>query len=87
MVLKLDIFIIDPTSLDSKLKKIIQPDEVITWIDVNGNEEMSRLSSWYNKTEANVCGLLCNELKKIAPHKSIAIVTLYKNKGALSQII
>jgi len=76
------------SSIDPEFKNIIQPDEVITWIDVgNGMEEMSGLSSWYNKTEANVCVRLCNELKRIAPTKSIAVVTLYKDKDELLQII
>jgi superfamily I DNA and/or RNA helicase len=67
--------------MDSELKKIIQPEEVITWIDVNnGEEEMSGLGSWKNKIEAKVCVKLCDKLKRIAPQKSIAIVTIYKEQ-------
>jgi superfamily I DNA and/or RNA helicase len=69
------------SSIDSELKNLIQPEEVITWIDVNnGEEEMSGLGSWQNKTEANVCVKLCDKLKRIAPQKSIAIVTIYKEQ-------
>jgi hypothetical protein len=46
----------------------------------NRNDETSSPSSWYNKAEANVCVRLCNEFKKIIPHKFIAVVTLYKGQ-------
>jgi len=71
---------LNSSSIDSELKNIIQPEEVITWIDVNGGEEMSGLGSWKNKTEAEVCVRLCNKLNRIAPQKSIAIVTIYKEQ-------
>ncbi len=65
------------SNISPEFKKIIQPEEVITWIDVNGNEEMSGPSSWYNEEEARMCSQICNELYKIAPNKSIVVVTRY----------
>ena len=65
------------SNLNPEFKKIIQPEEVITWVDFNGNEEMSGPSSWYNENEARICSRICNELCKIASNKSIAIVTRY----------
>jgi superfamily I DNA and/or RNA helicase len=65
------------SNISPEFKKIIQPEEVITWIDVNGSEEMSGPSSWYNEKEAKICSKICNELHKIAPNKSIVIVTRY----------
>ena len=63
--------------INPELKNTILSDEVITWIDTDGEEEMSGPSSWYNEKEAKVCVRLCKELKRIAPHKSIAIVTRF----------
>jgi hypothetical protein len=65
------------SNISPEFKNIIQPEEVITWIDVSGSEEMSGPSSWYNDKEARICSKLCNELSKIAPSKSIAVVTRY----------
>ena len=41
---------------------------------------MLGLGSWKNKTEAEVCVKLCAKLNGIAPQKSIAIVTIYKEQ-------
>lgn len=65
------------SNISPEFKKVILPDDVVTWIDVHGNEEMSGPSSWYNKKEAIISSKLGNELNKIAPNKSIVIVTRY----------
>lgn len=63
--------------IDSLYKDIIKPEEVITWVDISGNEKMSGPSSWYNDEEARTCAKICLELKRIAPNKSIVVVTRY----------
>jgi energy-coupling factor transporter ATP-binding protein EcfA2 len=65
------------SNISPEFKNVILPDDVVTWIDVNGIEEMSGPSSWYNEKEAIICSKLCNELSKIAPNKSIVVVTRY----------
>jgi superfamily I DNA and/or RNA helicase len=51
--------------------------EVVTWVDLNGIEEMAGPTSWYNDVEAKACVRICRELKRVAPLKSISIVTRY----------
>ena len=57
--------------------KIIQPDEVITWVDVNGNERPMGPTSWTNESEAKACTKISNHLPKIAPKKTKVIVTRF----------
>ena len=63
--------------IDNEFRSIINPDEVITWADLNGTEEMAGPSSWYNDIEAKACIKICSELRRVAPSKSISIVTRY----------
>lgn len=64
-------------AIDEKFKEILNPEEVITWVNLDGNEEMGGPSSWYNEAEARACIRLCCELKRVAPSKSLSIVTRY----------
>ena len=64
-------------TIDKEFRNIINPDKVVTWLDLNGTEEMAGPSSWYNDLEARACVRICHEIKKAAPSKSIMIVTRY----------
>jgi ABC-type oligopeptide transport system ATPase subunit len=63
--------------IDKEFRNIINPDEVVTWVDLNGVEEMAGPSSWYNDLEAKACARICCEIRRVAPSKSITIVTRY----------
>lgn len=63
--------------IDKEFRNIINPDEVVTWVDLNGVEEMAGPSSWHNDLEAKACARICSEIRRIAPSKSITIVTRY----------
>jgi superfamily I DNA and/or RNA helicase len=62
---------------DIEYCEIIQPDEVITWVDVNGNERPMGPTSWANELEAKACVKISNHLSKIAPKKTKVIVTRF----------
>jgi energy-coupling factor transporter ATP-binding protein EcfA2 len=68
---------VNNTDIDKEFRNIINPDEVVTWVDLNGMEEMAGPSSWYNDLEAKACVRICCELRRVAPSKSISIVTRY----------
>jgi hypothetical protein len=61
-------------NIDIEFRSVINPDEVITWADLNGTEEMAGPSSWYNDIESKACVKICCELR-VASSKSISIVT------------
>jgi ABC-type oligopeptide transport system ATPase subunit len=53
-------------SLDHEYKQIIEPDEVITWVDIPNSEETPyRESSWINQAEARACTKICEKLVKL----------------------
>jgi hypothetical protein len=62
---------------DIEYRDIIQPDEVITWVDVNGNERPMGPTSWANELEAKACVKISYHLSQIAPKKTIVIVTRF----------
>jgi superfamily I DNA and/or RNA helicase len=62
---------------DIEYRDIIQPDEVITWVDVNGQERPMGPTSWANELEAKACVKISNHLSKIAPLKTKVIVTRF----------
>jgi hypothetical protein len=62
---------------DIEYREVIQPDEVITWVDVNGNERPMGPSSWANELEAKACVKISNHLSQIAPKKTKVIVTRF----------
>jgi hypothetical protein len=62
---------------DIEYRDIIQPDEVITWVDINGNERPMGPTSWANELEAKACVKISNHLSKIAPKKTKVIVTRF----------
>jgi superfamily I DNA and/or RNA helicase len=62
---------------DIEYREIIQPDEVITWVDVNGNERPMGPTSWANELEAKACAKISNHVSKIAPKKTRVIVTRF----------
>lgn len=64
---------------DAVYRDIIQPEEVITWVDTNGEERQSGPSSWANDLEAKACTKICKELKSVT-RKSIAIVTRFSEQ-------
>ena len=57
-------------------RTIIQPDEVTTWIDINGNERPMGPTSWANDLEAKACAKICNHLSFITK-KSIVVITRF----------
>ena len=64
-------------SPDSEFREIIQPDEVTTWVDINGNEQPIGPSSWANDKEAKACAKICSHLIRITRNKSIAVITRF----------
>jgi energy-coupling factor transporter ATP-binding protein EcfA2 len=68
---------------DIEYKKIINPDEPVTWIDINGQENTMGFSSWSNETEAKACARLCQHLSLVTRNKSIVVVTRYTGQRIL----
>ena len=64
-------------SPDVEYKDIIQPDEVTTWVDIDGSEQPIGPSSWANVMEAKACAKICDHLIRIAPRKSVVVVVLF----------
>ena len=62
---------------DIEYCEIIQPDEVITWGNVNGSERPMGPTSWANELEAKACVKISNHLSRIAPKKTKVIVTRF----------
>ncbi|MFI5423945.1 MAG: AAA domain-containing protein [Nitrososphaeraceae archaeon] len=60
-------------------RDIIDPEEVVTWLNINGEEKALGQSSWANDIEAKVCAKICQELRYITK-KSIAIVTRFSEQ-------
>ena len=65
---------------DLEYRDIIQPDEVITWVDINGIEQPIGPSSWANDVEAKACAKICHHLTRIAPRKSIVVVSRFRGQ-------
>jgi energy-coupling factor transporter ATP-binding protein EcfA2 len=65
-------------SPDIEFRDIIEPNEVTTWVDINGIEQPMGPSSWANNMEAKACAKICSHLIKITRHsKSIVVVTRF----------
>jgi hypothetical protein len=65
-------------SPDIEFREIIQPDEVTTWVDINGIEQPIGPSSWANDVEAKMCTKICSHLIRITRNsKSIAVITRF----------
>jgi superfamily I DNA and/or RNA helicase len=67
-------------SPDLEYRDIIQPDEVITWVDINGDEQPIGPTSWANDMEAKACRKICHHLTHIAPRKSIVVVSRFRGQ-------
>jgi hypothetical protein len=67
-------------SPDLEYRDIIQPDETTTWVDINGSEQPIGPSSWANDMEAKACTKICHHLTRIAPRKSIVVVSRFKGQ-------
>jgi AAA domain len=61
---------------EAEYRTIIQPDEVTTWIDINGNERPFGPTSWMNNLEAKASAKVCNHLASITK-KSILVITRF----------
>ena len=61
---------------EKEYRAIIQPDEVTTWIDINGNERPFGPTSWMNNLEAKASAKVCNHLASITK-KSILVITRF----------
>jgi superfamily I DNA and/or RNA helicase len=64
---------------DVEYRDIIQPEEVITWVDINGKEQQSGPTSWANDLEAKACAKICKALRAVTK-RSIAIVTRFSEQ-------
>jgi hypothetical protein len=71
---------------DIPYREIIEPDEVVTWVDMNGTEEEVLASSWLNDDEATACAKICNHLKSLT-NKSIVVVTRFTGQKCKLGII
>jgi AAA domain len=66
------------TSPDVEFQDIIEPEEVTTWVDINGSEQPMGPSSWANNIEAKACAKICNHLTQITrSRKSIVVITRF----------
>jgi superfamily I DNA and/or RNA helicase len=63
-------------SPDVPYRDIIEPEEVITWVDIDGIEEEILASSWINDLEAKACAKVCNHLRSLT-NKSIVVITRF----------
>jgi hypothetical protein len=63
---------------DVELCDVIEPDQVTTWVDINGTEQPIGPSSWANNMEAKACAKICNHLIQITRNsKSIVVITRF----------
>jgi hypothetical protein len=62
---------------DVEYRDIIQPEEVVTWVNANGNERPMGPTSWANELEAKACVKISNHLSRIAPRKTKVIITRF----------
>jgi energy-coupling factor transporter ATP-binding protein EcfA2 len=66
------------TSPDTEFRDIIEPDEVTTWVDINGSEQPMGPTSWANDIEAKASAKICNHLIQITrSSKSIVVITRF----------
>jgi energy-coupling factor transporter ATP-binding protein EcfA2 len=72
---------------DIEFRDIIEPDEVTTWVDINGIEQPMGPSSWANNMEAKACAKICSHLIQITRHsKSIVVVTRFTAQKQIIRI-
>jgi hypothetical protein len=64
---------------DIIFRDIIQPEDVITWVNIDGYEKDLGPTSWGNDTEARACAKICRELKTVTK-KSIAVISRFKEQ-------
>jgi superfamily I DNA and/or RNA helicase len=67
---------------DIEYKEIISPQDVTTWVDINGEENYIRESSYYNNAEAKACAKIYDHLRKCT-NKSIVIVSRFTGQRAI----
>ena len=67
-------------SPDLEYRDIIQPDEVTTWVDINGSEQPIGPSLWADDMEAKACAKICHHLTRIASRKSIVVVSRFRGQ-------
>jgi superfamily I DNA and/or RNA helicase len=69
-------------NVDYNFKQIINPQDVITWIDMCKSEEVPhKEGSWSNPQEAIACGRICENLVKLWPFSGSI------NEGASNSIV
>ena len=64
-------------------RAIINSEEPVTWVDINGAENTLGFSSWTNDTEAKACAKLCQQLAYATRNRSIVVVTRYTSQRVL----
>ena len=64
---------------------MIDPDEVVTWVNISGVEEEVLATSWGNDLEAKACVRICEHLTRITRNKTIVIVTRFTGQQILIQ--
>ena len=64
-------------------RSIINPDEPVTWVDINGEENTLGFSSWANEIEAKACAKLSQHLSIVTKNKSIVVVTRYTGQKTM----
>ncbi|MFL6399786.1 MAG: AAA domain-containing protein [Nitrososphaeraceae archaeon] len=63
---------------DMEFRDVIEPDQVTTWVDINGTEQPIGPSSWANNIEAKACAKICSHLIQITSNsKSIVVITRF----------
>jgi hypothetical protein len=64
-------------------RAIINPEEPVTWVDINGAENTMGFSSWTNHAEAKAFAKLCQQLAHATRNRSIVVVTRYTGQRLL----
>ncbi len=63
--------------------EVINPENVVTWINADTPETLEGLESYKNEGEAMMCLNLCQELTRVTPHSSIVVLARYKGQRNL----
>ncbi len=64
-------------------RKIINPEEPVTWVDINGEENTLGFSSWAHEIQAKTYAKLCQPLAYASRNRSIVVDTRYTGQAQL----
>ena len=71
---------------DIEYRQVIQPDEVVTWVDINGIEQPKGPTSWANELKAKACARISNYLVHLTRNPSSLLLGLLPRNRSLDTI-